>query len=111
MLRRVDATDRHTIQNIFAQPVGRSRPFSGWRIWSIVPGRMTIHRFHSAVVVYLNLAKIFALSYGPDLAEAWALANLLPQRAAAGKSRTCRISFSKHGDIVPVGRFARSRPI
>ena len=56
-------------------------------------------------MVDLNLAKIFVLTYGPDLAEAW---NLLPP------ARGCRevanmssfslktLPMTGYGDIVPV---------
>jgi hypothetical protein len=68
-------------------------------------------------VVYLNLAKIFVLAYGPDLAEAW---NLLLQggcREVANMSSfsLTTLPMTGYGDIVPVddsraaGRF-RSGP-
>ena len=79
------------------------------------PGRITFHRLQGAMVIYLNLAVIFAAAYGliweliPD-----AFANIAPPTVDQ-KEVGIMLYFSLttltttgYGDIVPVDPFARS---
>ncbi|MGA7263129.1 MAG: ion channel [Stellaceae bacterium] len=79
------------------------------------PGRITSHRLQGAVVLYLNLATIFASAYGliwelrPD-----AFVNLVapvggPREAASMLYFSLTtLTTTGYGDIVPVDPFARS---
>ena len=78
------------------------------------PGRVTGHRVQGAVLVYLNLASLFAIAYSalvvrlPD-----AIAHVTP---VAGGTRTAELTYfslttlttSGYGDLVPVHPLARS---
>ena len=79
------------------------------------PGRITFHRLQGAMVLYLNLAVIFASAYGliweliPD-----SFANLAAPTVDAHEVATMlyfsltTLTTTGYGDIVPVDPFARS---
>jgi voltage-gated potassium channel Kch len=79
------------------------------------PGRITFHRLQGAVVVYLNLATIFATIFS----MIWelnpgAFLNLLTQEGSPAEVATMlyfsltTLTTTGYGDIVPVDPFARS---
>ena len=78
------------------------------------PGRITLYRLQGAMVIYLNLAVIFAAAYGliweliPD-----AFANIAAPTTVHEVANTLYFSLTTltttgYGDIVPVDPFARS---
>jgi len=79
------------------------------------PGRITFHRLQGAVVLYLNVATIFAVAYSliwelsPD-----AFANLPASMGETGEIATMlyfsltTLTTAGYGDITPVDPFARS---
>ena len=79
------------------------------------PGRITLHRLQGAVVIYLNLAVIFAAAYGqiwqliPD-----AFANIAAPTVDQKEVATMlyfsftTLTTTGYGDIVPIEPFARS---
>jgi hypothetical protein len=80
------------------------------------PGRITLHRLQGAMVVYLNLAVIFAAAYGliweliPDSFANIAAPTVDPHEGVATMlyfSLTTLTTIG-YGDIVPVDPFARS---
>ena len=79
------------------------------------PGRITFHRLQGAVVLYLNLATIFASAFS----LIWELnpagfANLPPPIGGPGELammlyfRLTTLTTTGYGDIVPIDPFARS---
>lgn len=79
------------------------------------PGRITFHRLQGAVVLYLNLATIFASAFSLiwELSPA-AFANLPAATGGAGELATMlyfsltTLTTTGYGDIVPIDPFARS---
>ncbi|HMD64733.1 MAG TPA: ion channel [Stellaceae bacterium] len=79
------------------------------------PGRITFHRLQGAIVLYLNLATIFASAFSLiwELSPA-AFAHLPPPAGGAGELATMlyfsltTLTTTGYGDIVPVDPFARS---
>jgi hypothetical protein len=82
------------------------------------PGRITVHRVLGAVLVYLNVAVLFAIGF--DLLDTWipgAISNLPQQPFVAGRgARTAELSYFSlstitcmgYGDLAPVHPLARS---
>ena len=79
------------------------------------PGRITSHRLQGAVVVYLNLATIFASAFSLiwDLSPA-GFSNLAAPTGGPGELATMlyfnltTLTTTGYGDIVPADPFARS---
>jgi voltage-gated potassium channel Kch len=79
------------------------------------PGRITLRRLQGAIVMYLNLASIFAAAYGliSELSPG-AFANLVVQGGGAEEIGTLlyfsftTLTTTGYGDIVAVDPFARS---
>src|SRR5262249_6095216 len=89
-------------------------------IWTIAhavyaPGRITFHRLQGAVVLYLNVAMMFASAFSLiwDLSPG-AFTSLTPAAGDAGEFATMlyfsltTLTTTGYGDIVPVDPFARS---
>lgn len=82
------------------------------------PGRVTAHRVQGAVLLYLNVAALFAITYG--VLEAHAPGAVAPNAGgalpAAPGARTAALSYfslatittTGYGDLAPVHPFARS---
>lgn len=85
---------------------------------SFGPGHVTTHRVQGAVLVYLNVAALFAIAYG--LLEAHAPGAIRPASggfiAAVSGARTAELSYfslatittTGYGDLIPVHQLARS---
>jgi len=79
------------------------------------PGRITLHRLQGAIVLYLNLAVIFAAAYGliweliPDAFANIAAPTVDPQEVANMLYFSLTtLTTTGYGDIVPIEPFARS---
>jgi len=79
------------------------------------PGRITLHRLQGAVVIYLNLAVIFAAAYGliweliPDAFASIAAPTVDPHEVANMLYFSLTtLTTTGYGDFVPVDPFARS---
>jgi len=79
------------------------------------PGRITLHRLQGAVVIYLNLAVIFAAAYGliweliPDAFASIAAPTVNPHEVENMLYLSLTtLTTTGYGDIVPVDPFARS---
>lgn len=85
------------------------------------PGRVTAHRLQGAVLLYLNVAALFAIVYGlleahapgaiaPSGAGALAVGRIPPGARTAGLSyfSLTTITTTGYGDLVPVHPLARS---
>ena len=81
----------------------------------LCPGRITFHRLQGAVVLYLNLAVIFAAAFSLmwEVSPA-AFTGLLAATGDMGELATMlyfsftTLTTTGYGDIVPVDPFARS---
>src|SRR6516164_9291017 len=79
------------------------------------PGRITLHRLQGAMVIYLNLAVIFAAAYGliweliPDAFASIAAPTVDPHEVANMLYFSLTtLTTTGYGDFVPVDPFARS---
>jgi hypothetical protein len=79
------------------------------------PGRITLHRLQGAMVIYLNLAVIFAAAYGliweliPDSFANIAVPTLDPREVGTMLYFSLTtLTTTGYGEIVPVDPFARS---
>ena len=79
------------------------------------PGRITLHRLQGAVVIYLNLAVIFAAAYGliweliPDAFASIAAPTVNPHEVENMLYLSLTtLTTTGYGDFVPVDPFARS---
>jgi len=80
------------------------------------PGRITLHRLQGAMVIYLNLAVIFAAAYGliweliPGAFANIAAATVDPHEGVAAMLyfSLTTLTTTGYGDVVPIDPFARS---
>ena len=80
------------------------------------PGRITLHRLQGAMVIYLNLAVIFAAAYGliweliPGAFANIPAATVDPHEGVAAMLyfSLTTLTTTGYGDVVPIDPFARS---